>query len=225
MEYITLKQATKRYKKSLSTIRRIISQAPKNTLKEGEKLNTGKRKILVKDEYLHSVILNHRMNHREHTENKENHKKSELMDDHLNEPMDDHLKTLKKELQNKQQIIEKLLQAQERFLENEKNFQILIERNNQRVELLQQHFDNNRRKEENNRHKKDEKTGVKQVEKEENNNPKTNLKNSNNCEITAKKQQENSTKIETEKIQLTENKIPSDRASFNEWLKTFKDKI
>lgn len=161
MEYITIIEATTRYKKSLSTIKRIVSKAPQKNLRRGDKLNTGKYRVLVSVDYLNSSF--------------------NVSNETTKEPTNDLLKTLQNELHSKQTIIDKLLKNQEQFLENERNFQILLERGNQRAELLEQHFNRNREQQPEEIHEE-----IKPIDQE-----------------------------------LSEDKIPSDRASFEEWIKLF----
>ena len=125
MNYISISEASKRYKKSISTIKRALKGAEPKHLKQGEKLNTGYYKVLVSIDLLNELFGT-----------TENTKK---------EPNNDLLETYRNELLNKQKIIDKLLQNQEALIENERNFQILLERANQRTELLEQHFNRNKK--------------------------------------------------------------------------------
>lgn len=138
MKFITLQEASKKYSKSISTIKRIVAnlkgtEEEANYLKRGALLNTGKHQILISEEYL-SFLFNEPLRTTE-----------KPINEPLNEPSNELLKTLQKELQEKQSVINKLLQNQEAFLENERNFQILLERANQRIELLEQHFNRNKK--------------------------------------------------------------------------------
>ena len=126
MSYITIKEAVKRYNKSLSTIKRLIQVTPKEHLKDGPKLNTGKNLTLIDSKYLDE--------HYDHKPEPSNDLNSEL------------IKTLQRELENKQKTIDSLLHNQSQLIENEERFQILLERSNQRAELLEQHFNKNKDK-------------------------------------------------------------------------------
>jgi DNA mismatch repair ATPase MutS len=131
MEYISVKEATVKYNKSISTIKRLVAKTPQKNLKKGVKLNSGRYKTLIEVSYLDKYF---------------NVSKS-ISNDSTNEMLD----ALIKELDNKQKTIESLLQRQEetnhslnKAIENEERFQILLERSNQRANLLEQHFNKNK---------------------------------------------------------------------------------
>jgi len=139
MKHITIKEAQQRYNKSLSTIRRTITKADASELKRGAKLNTGLHQVLVSIEYLDKCFNNSAS----HTENISNDVTSEL------------IAVLKKQVEDKQNTIDKLLDRQKEIIastgeaikkltENEERFQILLERSQQRANLLNKHFEKNR---------------------------------------------------------------------------------
>ena len=123
--YISINDAIKRYGKSLSTIKKVIKTAKGNDIKRGERLNTGSYKVLISVSYLDSHFIT-------------------IEEPTANTTQSDIVDLLENQLKNQQKTIEKLLQNQEAFLENERNFQILLERANQRNDLLEQHFDRNK---------------------------------------------------------------------------------
>ena len=129
MEFITIIEATQRYNKSLSTIKKAISHAKPSDKRKGKKLNTGLHKVLISVSFFDGLFSNHSepTNNRDKTER------------------NDYIKTIKDQLTNQQKTIEKLLHNQEQLIENERNFQILLERSNQRADLLEKHFDRNRK--------------------------------------------------------------------------------
>jgi len=161
MDYISINDAVKMYGKSKSTIKRVLKNAPSQHIKKGERLNTGLFKVLISAEYLNSLF--------EPTVNT------------IDESSNDLLKTLQKELENKQGIIDKLLQNQEALIENERNFQILLERANQRADLLEQHY------------KRNKSLGADIIED-----------------------------IEESEPNISADEIPTDRGTFNEWLRGYK---
>ena len=129
MEFITIIEATQRYNKSLSTIKKAISHAKPSDKRKGKKLNPGLHKVLISVGFFDGLFLNH-------SEPTNNSDKTER---------NDYIETLKNQLINQQKTIDKLLHNQEQLIENERNFQVLLERSNQRAELLEKHFDRNRK--------------------------------------------------------------------------------
>jgi small-conductance mechanosensitive channel len=129
MQFITIVQATQRYNKSLSTIKKAISHAKASDKRKGKKLNTGLHKVLISVSFFDGLFLNHSepTNNRDKTER------------------NDYIKTIKDQLINQQKTIDKLLHNQENLIENERNFQVLLERSNQRADLLESHFNRNRK--------------------------------------------------------------------------------
>jgi len=170
MEFITISEAVKRFGKSQSTIKKLMKNAPNNHKKKGEKLNTGLHKTLISVGYLSTYL-------------------GEPSKPTINTRDNDYIDTLKNQLDNQQKTIEKLLNNQEQFLENERNFQILLERANQRADLLETHFNRNKKL---NPQPKDE--IIEDIIEE---------------------------RKEEKKEELSEDIIPSDRATFQEWLKKF----
>lgn len=176
MEFITILEATQRYNKSISTIKRYVGNAKAKDVKKGVKLNTGKYKVLISVGYLNSCFIN----------------QSQTTENNKEVDSSDYIKALKEQTENQQRTIDKLLHNQEQLIENERNFQILLERATKRTELLEQHFNRNRLKE------------AKEV-------------------IDSEEIIEDEIVIpEEEHQELKENVIPSDRAGFNEWMKSFK---
>jgi small-conductance mechanosensitive channel len=129
MEFITIIEATQRYNKSLSTIKKAISHAKPSDKRKGKKLNTGLHKVLISVGFFDGLFLNH-------SEPTNNSDKTER---------NDYIETLKDQLINQQKTIEKLLHNQEQFLERQHETNILLERSNQRAELLEKHFNRNRK--------------------------------------------------------------------------------
>ena len=103
MKHITIKEAQQRYNKSLSTIRRTISKADASELKRGAKLNTGLHQVLVSIEYLDKCFNNSAG----HTENISN------------DVTNDFIEALKKQVEDKQNTIERLLHNEEQFLQRQ----------------------------------------------------------------------------------------------------------
>jgi mevalonate kinase len=135
MEFISVKEAVVKYNKSISTIKRLVAKTPQKNLKQGVKLNSGRYKTLIEVSYLDKYF---------------NVSKT-VSNDSTNEAIE----ILKNELENKQKTIDKLLDRQSEIiqsnrealnkaLENEERFQILLERSNQRANLLEQHFNKNK---------------------------------------------------------------------------------
>jgi len=176
MEYFTTSEASKHFGVSVSSIKRAINSVKAKKLealhlKKGKLLNTGLHQWLISVDYLEQHF----------------HRSARPTEKTSNEPQNDlqtSLEILQNENEKKQDIIDKLLINQTKLIENERNFQILLERANQRAELLEQHFDKNKSKE--------EPTQLEQTIKE--------------------------TQQETV---LNAEEIPTDRATFNEWLKSF----
>jgi hypothetical protein len=186
-DFITTKEASKIFRVSQSSIKKIVSKIKlegneARYLKQGALLNTGVYKSLISIDFLNDYY------------------KKETRIEEPNEQQKDIISILKEELASKQKVIDELLLAQKQFLinsekalDNERNFQILLERANQRAELLESHFNRN----------KNLTTSAKDKEEEE--------------AIEEQKNNEPPTYFEEE-----ETRIPSDRASFNEWLKSLK---
>lgn len=187
-DFITTKEASKIFKVSQSSIKKIVTKIKlegneARYLKQGVLLNTGLYQSLISIDFLNDYY-----------------KKDTTRIEEPNEQQKDIISILKEELASKQKVIDDLLNAQKQFLinsekalDNERNFQILLERANQRAELLESHFNRN----------KNLTTSAKDKEQEE--------------AIEEQKNNEPPTYFEEE-----ETRIPSDRASFNEWLKSFK---
>lgn len=138
MEYISLVDATQRYNKSLSTIRKIINQTGSKYTKKGKLLNTGKHKVLISVDFLNTYFGTHS----EHTENIELNKESE------------HIKSLKNQIENQQKTIDKLLDTQQESLRRQQEQLHLLNDAMRRENLLLEHF--NRNKDLNQEHKTDE---------------------------------------------------------------------
>ena len=134
MEYITTKDAAKRFKKSISTIKRLVAVAPDSSLRYEPNRTARNRRLFISLDYLEGQ-----------------------MSDTRKEPDPHHQNTttliLQKELDNKQRIIEDLLERQKELiaahslhLENESKMQLLLDRSEMRNQLLNQHFEVNRNK-------------------------------------------------------------------------------
>ena len=128
MEFISIVEATQRYDKSLSTIKKAIVHAEDSDRKKGAKLNTGLYKTLISVGFFDRLFLNHS----EPTENIDNSTEN------------DYIKTLKTQLNNQQKTIDQLLHNQEQFLERQHEQNVLLERSTQRANLLEKHFNRNR---------------------------------------------------------------------------------
>ena len=161
-KYISINEASSIYGKSVSTIKRVLKTAKHTDLKKGDRLNTGLYKTLISVSFLNS----HFKPIEGTTENNSNR---------------EYIDTLKNQLTNQQKTIDKLLQNQEQLIENERNFQILLERANQRAELLEQHY------------KRNKSLGADIIEE-----------------------------VEENEEEFRGEEIPTDRGTFNEWLKGYK---
>jgi hypothetical protein len=183
-DFITTKEASRLYKVSQSSIKKIVTKIKvegneARYLKQGLLLNTGLYQSLISIDFLNNYY-----------------KKEPTRIEEPTEQQKDIISILKEELTSKQKVIDELLIAQKQFLinsekalDNERNFQILLERANQRAELLESHFNRN----------KNLTSSAKDKEEEE---------------AIEEQKNEPQTYFEEE-----ETRIPSDRASFNEWLK------
>jgi len=176
MEFITILEATQRYNKSISTIKRYVGNAKAKDVKKGVKLNTGKYKVLISVGYLNSCFI-------DQSQTTENNKEVDSSD---------YIKALKEQTESQQRTIDKLLHNQEQFLERQREQNILLERATKRNELLEQHFNRNRLKE------AEEVIDSEEIIEDE-------------IVIPSAPKQE-----------LNEHTIPSDRAGFNDWMKSFK---
>jgi hypothetical protein len=126
MDYISTKEAAKRFKRSISSIKRLVAVAPDSSLRYEPNRTAHNRRLFISVEYLEGKLSGTRTAPDSHHQ-------------------DTTVSILQKELDRKQDIINKLLHNQEQFLENERNFQVLLERSNQRADLLENHFDRNRK--------------------------------------------------------------------------------
>jgi hypothetical protein len=140
--YLSITEAQVLFNKSRSTIAKAIKLAAPKDLKQGKRLNTGLYKILVSKEYLNAYFP-----------------KAATTENIEVEGSSDYINTLKKQLDNQQKTIDKLLETNTAFLErqkeliennhnlinNEERFQILLDRSNKRSNLLERHFDRNRK--------------------------------------------------------------------------------
>ena len=134
MEYITTKDAAKRFKKSISTIKRLVAVAPDSSLRYEPNRTAHNRRLFISLEYLEGKLSD-----------------SRTAPDNI--PQDTTVSILAKELDNKQKIIDSLLERQKELiaahsllLENESKMQLLLDRSEMRNQLLNQHFDANRKK-------------------------------------------------------------------------------
>lgn len=123
--YITIKEACDTYNKSLSTIRRIVKEAPKNAVKK-EKLKTGYDKVFLSTEYLDKYFKN----------SSTQAQNSNSSNDGFTNSLNDTIEFLKAQLIEKDKQIESFLQRQyennviiERMQQKEQN---LIEETNKK---------------------------------------------------------------------------------------------
>lgn len=130
-KYISIKEACEQFNKSISTIRRIVKEAPKNQLKK-EKLKTGHEKVYISSEYLNECfnVINKESNQREF--------KSVSNDAYLNS-LNEQLEFLKKQLEEKDKQIESFLQRQ-----YESN--VIIERLQQKEQNLLESLENKKKR-------------------------------------------------------------------------------
>ena len=119
-KFISIKEACNLFNKSNSTIRRVIKESPENQLKK-EKLKTGHYKIFISVEYLNQYF-NGQLTNNDSNELLMNNSNDEQLVNSLNNTID----ILKKELENKNNTIESLIERQ-----RESN--IIIERLNQKI--------------------------------------------------------------------------------------------
>lgn len=119
-KFISIKEACNLFNKSNSTIRRVIKESPENQLKK-EKLKTGHYKIFISVEYLNQYF-NGQLPNNDSNELLMNNSNDEQLVNSLNNTID----ILKKELENKNNTIESLIERQ-----RESN--IIIERLNQKI--------------------------------------------------------------------------------------------
>ena len=128
--FITTKEASRKYSKSISTVKRAIAKADRLHLRYEPNDTAKNRRLFVSIEYLDTCFGVSR----------------EPQKDTTNAPANDTVLILQKELQNKQNIIDKLLHNQEAFLERQREMNILLDRSNERANLLEMHFEKNRKK-------------------------------------------------------------------------------
>lgn len=137
MDYITTKEAAIRFKKSISTIKRVVSVAPDSHLRYEPSKTAKNRRLFISVEYLEGKFSVARSTTTSHHQ-------------------DNTTLILEKELERKQSTIDKLLDENSKIhernsaiikqlTENEERMQILLDRSNQRANLLEQHFDRNRK--------------------------------------------------------------------------------
>jgi predicted neutral ceramidase superfamily lipid hydrolase len=135
--YITTKDAAKRFSKSISTIKRVVAVAPDNALQYEPSRTAKNRRLFISVEFLEGKFADVRNTTTSHHQN-------------------DITLILQKELQDKQNTIDRLLDANNKqqenanaiikqLTENEERMQILLERGNQRNDLLQSHFERNKK--------------------------------------------------------------------------------
>jgi len=129
MEWITTKEAASRFKKSVSTIKRVVSNAPDSKLKYEPSRTALNRRLFISFEYLEVHFGSVRDTAKRGSFDTEN----------------DTVLILKEQVKSQKETIDKLLHNQEQLIENERNFQILLERASKRAELLEQHFERNKK--------------------------------------------------------------------------------
>lgn len=125
-DYISVKEACQVFKKSLSTIRRVVKETPVNKIKK-EKLVTGHNKIYINKEYL-SNYFNVKPISNDSESSKSNNSEINESQQLLIKTYQNIIKTLNNELEAKNRHIDTLLERQ-----RESN--VIIERLNQTKSL------------------------------------------------------------------------------------------
>jgi len=140
MKYITTREAAKRFNKSISTIKRVVAVAPDNVLQYEPSRTAKNRRLFISTEYLESKF-------------------SDVRNTTTSHHQDTSVTILQKEVERQEAIINNLLDRQKELIESNSNiqleliekqadqiekFQILLDRSNQRANLLEQHFNKNK---------------------------------------------------------------------------------
>ena len=135
--FITTKDAARRFQKSISTIKRVVATAPHSVLQYEPSRTAKNRRLFISIKYLEGKFLDIKMTPTQD----QNHEVISI---------------LQKELQDKQNTIDRLLDANtkiqedssviiKQLTENEERFQILLERENQKSKILEEHFQRNKK--------------------------------------------------------------------------------
>lgn len=111
-QFISIKQACNDFNKSLSTIRRIVKESPKNEIKR-EKLKTGHEKIYISNEYLKEYFNNSKESiHNNNSEDSHSNNSVNSSNEQLTKSLEETIQILKNELDAKNKQIESFLQRQ-----------------------------------------------------------------------------------------------------------------
>lgn len=134
-KYISIKEACKQFNKSISTIRRIIKEAPKNQLNK-EKLKTGHEKIYISFEYLNEYF-NKSKESGQYNNSESNQVNSS--NEYLTKTLEETIQFLKSELEAKNKQIES-------FLERQYESNVIIERLQQKEQTLLESMENKKKR-------------------------------------------------------------------------------
>lgn len=109
-KYISIKEACELFKKSLSTIRRVVKEIPSNKIKF-EELPTGKQKIFIEREYLNDYF-NVKGSSNSQVNDSSNSQVNDSSEQLLIKTFESIIKTLNNELESKNKQIDALIERQ-----------------------------------------------------------------------------------------------------------------